>query len=173
MSVERKERSYVNVIKEGESVLLKGWVHEIRDLSKMKFILLRDVTGIVQCVIKDEKLLKEAHQLTLESVIEIKGQVNKAQVKAELSRKDVEVHVKELTIISKAETLPIQVNEKTITTDLPTRLDWRYLDLRKPRNLLIFKIWTFMEKAMREFWEKSIPCSKPAILQTNGHGCWI
>ena len=154
MSVERKERSYVNVIKEGESVLLKGWVHEIRDLSKMKFILLRDVTGIVQCVIKDEKLLKEAHQLTLESVIEIKGQVNKAQVKAELARKDVEVHVKELTIISKAETLPIQVNEKTITTDLPTRLDWRYLDLRKPRNLLIFKIWTFMEKAMREFWEQ-------------------
>jgi aspartyl-tRNA synthetase len=50
--------------------------------------------------------------------------------------------------------LPIQVVDKAEEADLSKRLDWRWLDLRKPKNLLIFKIWTFMEQAMREWWKK-------------------
>ncbi len=149
------KRSYVSDIKAGESVFLKGWIHEIRGLSKMKFLLLRDSSGLVQCVVKDKKPMEEVSNLTLESVVEIKGKVKKAQVKAELARHDLEVEVSDLKVLSKAENLPIQVNEKTITTELSKRLDYRWIDLRKPQHLLIFKIWTYMEDAMREYWLKN------------------
>ncbi len=148
------ERSYVKDLNEGEKVLLKGWIFEIRALAKLKFIVLRDMSGLVQCVVTDAKLFDKISDLSLESVVEITGKVKKANVKAELLRNDVEVEVLDIEILSKAENLPILVNEKTVTTELPNRLDYRWLDLRKPKNLLVFKIWTFMEKAMREWWDK-------------------
>ncbi|MCR4284746.1 MAG: aspartate--tRNA(Asn) ligase [archaeon] len=149
------ERTYVSDLKPGKKVAIKGWIHEMRDLAKLKFLLLRDSTGIVQCIIKDSKLFDKFSELSLESVIEIEGNVKEAKVKADNVRNDVEVEILNIKLLSKAEDLPIHVNEKTTTTDLSTRLDYRYLDLRKPKNLLIFKIWTFMEEAMREYWAKN------------------
>jgi len=146
------QRVYVSDLKSGEEVLIKGWVYEIRNLSNMVFLLIRDFSGIVQCVIKDKSLVSN---ISLESVVEIKGKVKKAQVKAEFARKDAEVEVSSLKILSKAEELPIQVNEKTVKTGLDKRLDYRWLDLRKPKHLFIFKIWTCMEEAMREYWIKN------------------
>ncbi len=148
------ERKLICEIKEGEHVLLKGWVHEIRDLSKMKFLLLRDSSGLVQCIIKDEKLMKDTTNLSIESVVEIEGAVNKANVKADLARKDVEVHIKTIKILSLAETLPIQVNEKTITTELTNRLDWRFLDARKPKVSSIFKIRSSFYRHAVDFFDK-------------------
>ncbi len=145
----------ISDLKEGEHSLIKGWVHEIRDLSKMKFILLRDSSGIVQCIIKDDKLMKDSSSISLESVIEIEGAVNKASVKADLARKDVELHAKSIKILSLAETLPIQVNEKTITTELPTRLDHRSLDVRKPKISAIFKIQSEIANSFRKFFYKN------------------
>jgi len=58
MKKEKKERTYVNEIKKGP-VFLQGWIQEIRDLANVKFILLRDMSGVVQCVIKDKKLFKK------------------------------------------------------------------------------------------------------------------
>ena len=145
------KRSYVGDVKAGESVLLKGWVHEIRDLSKMKFLLIRDFSGIVQCIVKDKALMRKTLELTLESVVEILGKVNRAKVRAEIARHDVEVEVSELKILSKAEELPIQVNEKTIKTSLPKRLDYRSLDIRKPRIKAIFKIQSSLVKGMQEW----------------------
>src|SRR3989344_2155514 len=166
------ERKMISEIKEGEHALLKGWVHEIRDLSKMKFILLRDTSGIVQCIIKDEKLMKETANLSIESVVEIEGAVNKANVKAELSRKDVEVHIKTIKILSKAETLPIQVNEKTITTELGNRLDNRFLDVRKPKIAAIFKIQSEICNSFKEFFYNKgfIEIQTPAIIGAASEG---
>ena len=76
------ERSYIKNLKAGEKVLLKGWVFEIRGLSKMEFLLLRDMTGIVQCVVKDKGLVGQISGLSLESVVEIEGKVKKANIKA-------------------------------------------------------------------------------------------
>lgn len=143
----------ISEVKEGSSAVLAGWIHEIRVMSKMTFLLLRDSSGILQCVIKDE-LMKEAANLTLESVIEIEGAVNKANVRAELARKDVEVHIKKIKLLNKAETLPIQVNEKTITTELPNRLDHRNLDVRKPKISAIFKIQSEIANSFRKFFYK-------------------
>lgn len=148
------ERSYISNIKFGESILLKGWVFEIRELSKMTFILLRDFSGIIQCVIKDEEILKKISNLSLESVVEIHGKVRKADVKAEFARKDVEVEVNDFKILNKAEEIPIHVNEKTVSAELPLKLDWRTLSLRTPRSNAIFKVQAKIIEGMQVYLNK-------------------
>ena len=166
------ERVYISEIKVKQEVLLKGWVYEIRELSKMAFILLRDFSGMVQCIVKDEKLLKKISEITLESVVEIKGKVKSADIKAELARKDVEVEVSFLEIISKAEKLPIHVNEKTTTTEFQHRLDYRFLDFHKPKIQAIFKIQNVIENSFREFFykKKFIEMQPPCIISAASEG---
>ncbi|MBM3228407.1 aspartate--tRNA(Asn) ligase [Candidatus Pacearchaeota archaeon] len=166
------ERSYVSELKNGKEVLLKGWVHEIRELSKMKFLLLRDSSGIVQCLVKDENLLKNLPELTLESVVEIIGNVKKANIKAEFARKDIEIEISNIKILNKAEELPIQVNEKTITTELSKRLDYRSLDVRKPKIAAIFRIQSTIINGFREFFYKNkfMEIQPPGIIATSTEG---
>lgn len=149
------QRTLITDLKSGEKVLIKGWIYEIRLLSKMAFILLRDSSGIVQCVVKDRKLMDNLSGLTLESVAEIKGQVKKADIKAEFARKDIEIEVSDFEIISKAETLPIHVNEKTTTTELSTRLDWRSLSLRTAKSNAVFKIQAKILEGIQEWLNKN------------------
>lgn len=146
------KRSYVSELKRGQDVLLNGWVHEIRNLAKLKFVLLRDCSGIVQCIVKDKKNF--IPDLALESVVEIQGKVKKADVKSEIARKDIEVEVSDIKIISKAEKLPIHVNEKTTSTDLSKRLDNRSLDLRKPEVNAVFKIQSALIEGMQDYLNK-------------------
>ncbi len=146
------KRSYVSELKRGQDVLLKGWVHEIRELAKLKFLLLRDSSGIVQCVIKDKKNFVPG--LTLESVVEINGKVKSAKVKSEIARNDIEIEVSAIKILSKAEEIPIHVNEKTTITDLSKRLDNRSLDLRKPKVNAIFRIQSALVEGMKDYLDR-------------------
>ena len=166
------ERTFVKDLNKGKEVLLKGWVFEQRILSKMAFILLRDISGMVQCVVKDEKLLKKISELTLESVVEIKGKIKSADIKAEFARKDIEVEVSDINLISKAEKLPIHVNEKTTTTELQHRLDYRFLDFHKPKIQAIFKIQNVIENSFREFFYKKdfIEMQPPCIISSASEG---
>ena len=166
------KRDYVNEVKSGKEVLLKGWVYEIRSLAKLSFILLRDITGMIQCVILNPELMKKVSKLSLESVIEIKGNAKKAQIKADFARKDVEIEVSEINLISKAEKLPIHVNEKTTTTEFQHRLDYRFLDFHKPKIQAIFKIQNVIENSFREFfYEKNfIEMQPPCIISTASEG---
>ncbi len=164
----KEKRVYVSEIKKGP-VFLQGWVHELRDLAKIKFVLLRDISGIVQCIIKDKKLFKKFSDLSLESVVSIKGQAKEAKVKSsEITNHNLEVEIKDIELINKAEKLPILVAEKdkTITTDLSKRLDNRSLDLRKRRNLAIFKIRSMVTKAAEDFLTKEgfIQIHSPKII---------
>src|SRR3989338_9932645 len=145
------QRTYSKDVETGKEVLLKGWVYEIRSLAKLSFILLRDMTGMIQCVILNPELMEKVSELSLESVIEIKGRAKKAQVKAEFARKDIEIEVTDLEILSKAEKLPIHVNEKAVSSELPSRLDWRSLSLRNPKSQAIFKIQAKLIEGMQEY----------------------
>ncbi len=153
-------------------VILRGWVHEIRDLAKVKFLLLRDSSGIVQCVLKDKKVVNDLDNITLESVVEIKGNIKESDVKAEFARNDIEVEVLEITILNVSEELPIQVNEKTTTTELQNRLDYRFLDVRKPKIKAIFKIQSTIINGFREFFYKNnfIEIQPPGIIATSTEG---
>ena len=148
------ERKIVSEITKcaGQKVLLKGFVHDIRDQSKIKFVLLRDISGIVQTVALPEsrEVFASIAKVPKESVVEIVGTA-KAEKQAPGG---VEVVIESFKVLSVADSeLPILVTEKgKEEAALPLRLDYRWLDIRKPKNTLIFKVWTTMEAAMREYW---------------------
>jgi nondiscriminating aspartyl-tRNA synthetase len=166
------ERTYIKKLEKGKKVLLKGWVHDFRNLSKLGFIVLRDMTGLVQCVVKGE-LVSKLNELSLESAIEVRGEVKEAKVKAEYVRDDVEVVVSDFEIISKAERIPIHIKDEKVDTDLSTRLDNRFLDVRKPKVQAIFKIESTILYAFRKFMAKEIKAIEgvfPSIIGSSSEG---
>ena len=166
------KRVYIKDIKVGEEVLLKGWVYEYRSLAKLAFLVLRDGSGMVQCISKNSEIMKNISDLTLETVVEITGKVKKANVKAEFARHDVEIELVGFKILNKAEKLPIQVNEKTVKAGLPARLDNRSLDLRKPKVKAIFKIQSVVVNSFREYFFKKefMEIQPPAIIASSTEG---
>ncbi len=166
------ERTLVKDLKSGK-VLLQGWVYEIRNLAKLKFVLLRDRTGIVQCIAKDSELISKVSGLSLESAVEIVGKVKSAKVKAEFVRDDIEIEIESLKVVSDAEKLPIHVNEKNEKpASFQSRLDYRFLDIRKPKIHAIFKIQATMMSAFREFMEKQggLEVIFPSIIGSSSEG---
>ena len=165
------ERSYIGNLKSGE-VSISGWIYEMRVMSKMAFLIIRDVTGFVQVVVKGDELLAQVNDLSLESVVEIHGEVKEANVKAEFARSDVELVAKEILVLNKAEEIPIHVNEKTVESSLPNRLDNRSLDVRKPKIKAIFDIQSTIVNAFREFFykEKFTEIQPPGIIGTSTEG---
>jgi aspartyl-tRNA synthetase len=166
------ERTYIKDIKKG-TIFIEGWIHEIRDLAKIKFILLRDISGIVQCIIKDEKLMKKFSGLSIESVLSIQGEAKPAQVKSpEVSLKNVEIEVKDFEIISKAEKLPMNIHDKEIETGFAKRLDYRFVDLHTKKTQAIFKIQTEIANAFREFFYNKgyIEIQPPCIISAASEG---
>jgi len=122
----------------GQDVLLKGWVNSRRDHGKIVFIDLRDRSGIIQ-VVGDEKL----RQLRPEWVVEIKGLVKERpanMVNPNLTTGKVEVELKEIKVLAKAEELPFDTGTETLNVELPTLLDYRGLTLRHPKVKAIFKV---------------------------------
>lgn len=158
------KKIWINEIKDktGETVELYGWVNVRRDHGKIIFIDLRDRSGIAQLVFtpQNEELYKIVETLRPEWVISVKGEVverPKGMQNNEIETGKIEVKVQELQILSEAQQpIPIQIIDKTETeADLDTRMDWRWLDLRKPEKQLIFKVWTVMEQAFRDFLIKN------------------
>ena len=128
-----------------------GWVHAIRDQGSIKFLIIRDITGLVQIVVskKDQEAFETASKLTLESVIKVIGTVREEKQ----APNGVEIGAIKIEILSFANPeLPIQVVEKGKNeAEQQIRLDWRWIDLRKPEKALIFKVWTTMEQAFRNY----------------------
>jgi len=148
------ERTKIKDINEqiGKKIKILGWVHNVRDLGSIRFLILRDISGIVQVVVLDKKsaVYKITSGLAQESVIEVIGKAKQEKQ----APGGVEIEAKEIRILSEADPeLPIPVAEKTKKgASQDKRMDWRWLDLRKPKKQLIFKVWTEMERAMRDFF---------------------
>ena len=132
-----------------ESVVLEGWVQTIRAQKRMTFLILRDITGAVQAVTgSDHPLAQRIKDLTIESVVRVEGQV-KSEAQAPGG---IEVILENVEVLSAAEPmLPIPVVDKAGEVEQSKRLDWRWLDLRKSENQRIFKVWTTMEHAFRQY----------------------
>ncbi|MEM4428209.1 MAG: aspartate--tRNA ligase, partial [Zestosphaera sp.] len=122
----------------GSEVVLNGWVHTIRKIGKISFILVRDRTGVIQVVVSSKNPYYEAVEaLTPETVVAVRGVVRArppAQVNPELPTGEVEVEIKELVILNKAKSLPLPIFDRELmkTTSETMRLKYRYLDLRRP-----------------------------------------
>ena len=115
----------------GETVTLKGWVSKVRNLGGLIFIDLRDRSGIIQLMVRPEEVCYEkATSLKNEFVIEVTGKICERESKNEnLKTGEIEVEVKEITILNEAESLPFDLNNVTALED--TRLKYRYLDIRR------------------------------------------
>ena len=146
-----KRTCYSDNLKDGEEVVLAGWVHERRDLGGIKFILLRDRGGIAQITAPKKKVTEEIFKLMdslgREWVILVKGNTKSSPQ----APGGLEVIPSEIEIISMAEpSLPLDPSEK-VDADIDTRLDNRFMDLRKPRVTAIFKIRSEILRAAREY----------------------
>jgi len=134
----------------GKEYTVAGWVDTVRAHGGIVFVVLRDRTGKIQLVVKknvSKEAWKTAKNLTPESVIAARGTL--VESKAALGGRELVVN--ELTVYSKADALPIDIKDHTKTI-LAKRLDWRFLDLRNPRNFLIFLIEAEMVRAAREWF---------------------
>ncbi|MBS3169364.1 aspartate--tRNA(Asn) ligase [Candidatus Woesearchaeota archaeon] len=138
-----------------QEVLLQGWIQEIRNLSKIKFIILRDRTGDMQTVAfkseTDESSFNLVNNLTKESVVEIVGipKENKE------SRWGIEVGIKAIKLLSLAGTpLPIDNTDKS-QTNIDKRLDHRLLDTRNLKHQAIFKIRSKIVKIATNFFDQN------------------
>ncbi|MDR2363298.1 MAG: aspartate--tRNA(Asn) ligase [Spirochaetaceae bacterium] len=135
-------KDIAEVIEGAGEVEVSGWVHRIRELGGITFVILRDRSGLLQLVLSGEEASGEhaggeASALTLESVITARG----IPAKNEKAVGGAELRVRSLEIISKAEgDLPFRVNGDITKVGLEALLDNRALSLRNPKIRGIFKV---------------------------------
>ena len=140
----------------GETVTVMGWVQKRRNLGSLIFIDLRDRSGILQLVFdeNDGEVFEKAKNLRSEFVIAVEGVVRKrgGAINEDLATGDIEVTVNTLRILSEADTPPFPV-EENVNTREELRLQYRYLDLRRPslqKNIkLRSDVTTFIRKFMQ------------------------
>ncbi len=164
--------SEVALLPDGSEVVLMGWLHDVRDLGSIKFLLVRDSSGIVQITIKkelvDQNLLEKASQITRESVIAVKGIVKRSG----RSKLGVEVLPREIKVLSPSKApLPLEVTGK-VPADFETRMSSRFMDLRRPSEAFIFKLQHEVLKALRKFLDEKgfIEVITPKILVSATEG---
>jgi len=149
--IERIYSSQVTPDLDGEEVFLQGWAEETRDLSKIRFLVLRDISGKIQVTaIKGktpDKVFDEIIKIPKESVISVRGKV----VKSKQSPGGREVLPDKIEIINKSlPILPIDISDFS-KTELSKRLDWRSLSLRTKKSRFIFKIQAKLLEGMQEW----------------------
>lgn len=146
MKIKELEKHY------NEEVTIQGFVENIRDLQYVQFVIVRDGSGKVQVTIEknedNQKMNEVISNTTLESTILVTGTVLESP-KVKLGGKEMIPTSLELTSISLPE-LPIDMKNKENTLR-ETRLDYRFLDLRRTEHNLLFKCETVLEHAMREY----------------------
>ena len=131
----------------GQTVTLKGWADTVRNLGGLMFVDLRDRYGLTQLVFAPElapEAAETAAKLRSEDVISVIGEVREREQKNDtMPTGDVEVYVQAIEVLNTAEPLPFVVSareERQQNTGEELRLQYRYLDLRRPalqKNLLL------------------------------------
>ena len=140
--------SDIDNITPGKEVHVKGWAQDIRLMKNIAFIIVRDSTGLVQATVKrDCPDFHKLETLSRESVVEITGTVPE-KVQSNIGR---EILVTSIELINMAEVpLPIGITDN-VETDMDTRFNSRFLDLRKPEIGRIFQAKSAILWGIRNF----------------------
>ncbi|MBT6775064.1 aspartate--tRNA(Asn) ligase [Candidatus Woesearchaeota archaeon] len=151
------ERTLIKDLKDniGKEVLLKGWIQELRNLSKIKFLILRDRTGDMQTLAfkgdTEEESFNALDEFTKESVVEIIGTPKENKT----SHWGIEVMIKNIKMISLSEVPhPIDNSDKS-QTNIDKRIDYRFLDTRNMKKQAIFKIRSKITKTLTNFFDSN------------------
>jgi len=151
-----------------EEIVINGWVQRTRDHGSLLFVDVRDRTGVVQAVFDesdDKDMFAEAEDLRSEDVVAISGIVRRRpeeNINPELATGRVELAAEELEVISRAETPPFIVEDASRASE-DVRLNYRYLDLRRPEMLDIMHTKHRIMQTTRNFlsergyWEIETP----------------
>lgn len=145
------KRSLINELKNNlnEKVCIKGWIYKVRRLKFITFLIIRDRSGLVQCVAENQKI--DLSNLTLESVVSIEGVLKESKN----SLNPFEIQIEDIEIINKAkEELPIEINKEDLDLNLDTMLNNRVLSLRHKKINAIFKVQNIITDSFREFLNK-------------------
>ena len=155
------KKVYVNDLKNhvGENIIFKGFVDTVRDKKWVMFVILKDSTGKVQMTIekseeKNNKMLELMSKITKDSVIEVKGIISENEA---VKLGGIEIIPESINILSKAEELPYDYNNLD-GVNIDTRLDYRFLDMRNERNMLIRQVESLMMSAIKEYLAKENFC---------------
>lgn len=138
----------------GKTVTIAGWVQKIRDLGKVKFIILRDREGEIQVTAKkgqtDEKVFSVIGELTRESVVSVRGKVEPAKN----TPNNVEILPEEIVLLAKSEApLPLET-DPNIKSEIETRINYRFIDLRKKEVQAIFRIKDVIHRSFVRYFEE-------------------
>lgn len=144
------DRTLINDLqkKVGQSVKLQGWVDTKRDHGKVTFIDLRDKSGKIQCVAKDQM-----GELTTESVVEVVGVVKNRSadnINTKIDTGSLEIGVESYKVLNKAQELPILVEGDGLKINEEVRLKYRYIDLRRARLRKNLRLRSNYARAVRE-----------------------
>ena len=163
----------VTPVLDKKEVILMGWVRELRDIGKLKFVKLADREGFIQLIAKkgdtDAKIIEKIGGLGREDVIAVKGVV-KANKEAPGG---VEIIPIEIRVLNKSEApLPLELETKKTPAELFTRLNARYLDLRKHEIGAIFRISDALKKSFFEYFHNQgfIDLNTPLIVGAAAEG---
>jgi len=154
-----------------KSITVSGWVEDIRNIGSIAFIIIRDNKGTLQVTALKKKspdLFEKLTSIPRESVIAVKGTCKEN----DKVRNGYEIIPEEVEILSTAETpLPLGVVDK-VESELETRLDNRFIDLRKQEIQAIFKIRNIVIAAVHEYLrsENFIEVHTPNIIASSSEG---
>lgn len=168
-----KERILIGEIfsKSPKKVVVTGWVNNTRELGKIKFLLLKDSTGVVQVTAVKGKvsdsLFDSMDKISRESVVYVKGEVKESKQ----APGGKEIIPDEIEVMNSAESLTIDVSEFS-KTDLPKRLDNRFLDMHRERTQAIFRIQSELSYKFREFFYNKgfMEVQLPSVISASSEG---
>ncbi len=139
-------RTYISDITPGATCRISGFVENLRNKRTMAFLVIRDISGKLQVTLEKEKnpeLAALVDQLTIHSVVSVEGPVVANEY---VKMGGMEMLPEKLEIESIADALPIKDD-----SEIDSRMDYRWIDLRREGNQLMLKMQTVLTGAMREF----------------------
>ncbi|WP_232701088.1 aspartate--tRNA(Asn) ligase [Halobacterium wangiae] len=148
------ERTYIHDVSpddDGSETTIAGHVHELRDLGGILFVVVRDRTGRLQVVVKEDdtpEVFERAEALSSEDVVQVVGTLEAT----DQAPGGVELAPAELTVINEATGDPSIEISKDVDADLSTRLDERHLDVRKPESRAVFSLRSKAMHAMQSWF---------------------
>ena len=151
------ERTYIEDVTpddDGSEATIAGHVHELRDLGGILFVVVRDSTGRIQVVVKEDDvpdIFARAEALSSEDVVRVSGTLEAT----DQAPGGVELSPDDLAVLSEAKAAPSIEISKDVEAELSTRLDERHLEVRKPSTKAVFSLRSKAMRAMRGwFYDK-------------------
>jgi len=155
----------------GHPVTLAGWVASRRDHGGVAFIDLRDASGIVQVVVRDDEI---AHDLRNEWCIAVTGEVRRrieGNVNPRIATGEIEVVASSVAVLNESGPLPFQIDEH-VDVGEEARLKYRYLDLRRPGPAKALRLRSRVNRAARDVLDRHgfVEVETPTLTRSTPEG---